>query len=40
MRCLVLDKANYIMRKVYEGVYGNHSRACSLVHKLVQVEYY
>ena len=28
------------MREVHEGICGNHSRARSLVHKLIQVGYY
>ena len=40
LRCLALDKANYVLREVHEGVYGNHSRARSLVHKVVHAGYY
>ena len=28
------------MQKVHEGVYGNHSKSRSLVHKLIRVGYY
>ena len=40
LRCLVPNETDYVMREVYEEVCGNHSRACSLVHKLVQAGYY
>ena len=39
LRCLIPNKANYIMREVHEKVCGNHSRARSLVHKLVRPGY-
>ena len=35
LRCLSHDKADYVMREVHEGICGNHSRARSLVHKLI-----
>ena len=28
------------MREVHKGIYGNHSRAWSLVHKLIRAGYY
>ena len=40
LRCLALDKTNYVMREVHEGTCRNHSRARSLVHKLIQARYY
>ena len=40
LRCLTLGEANYAMRKVHEGVCGNHSRARLLVHKLIRAGYY
>ena len=40
LRSLSPDEANYVMRKIHEGVCGNHSGASSLVHKLIQAEYY
>jgi len=40
LRCLVLNEANYVMKEVHEGVCGNHLGARSLVHKLIQAEYY
>ena len=40
LRCLIPDEANYVMREVHEGVCGNHSGSRSLVHKLIQTEYY
>ena len=35
LRCLVPDEVEYVMREVHEGVCGNHSGACLLVHKLI-----
>lgn len=40
LRCLVLDEVSYIIREVHEVVYGNHSRVCSLAHKLIRARYY
>ena len=40
LRCLSHDEVNYVMREVYEGIYGNHSGARSLVHKLIWAGYY
>ena len=40
LRYLAPDEANYVLRKVHEGVYGNHSRARSLIHKVVRARYY
>ena len=40
VRCLALNKSNYVLREVYEGEYGNHSRARALVHKVIRVGYY
>ena len=40
LRCLSHDEADYVMREVHEGIYGNHSGARSLVHKLIQAGYY
>ena len=25
LRCLALDKANFVLREIHEGAYGNHS---------------
>lgn len=36
---LVPHEADYVIREVHEGICGNHSKACSLVHKLVRVGY-
>jgi hypothetical protein len=38
--CLDKPEVEYVMREVHEGVCGNHSRARSLVHKLVRAGYY
>ena len=40
LRCLGNEEADYVMRKVQEGICGNHSGSRSLVHKLVQAGYY
>ena len=40
LRCLSPEKADYVMREVHEGIYGNHSGSRSLVHKLIQDGYY
>ena len=40
LRCLGPKEADYVMREVHEGIYGNHSGARSLVHKLIRVGYY
>ena len=40
LRCLVPEEAEYVMREVHEGIYGNHSRVRSLVHKLIRAGYY
>ena len=40
LRCLSNEEANYVMREVHEGIYGNHSGSRSLVHKLVGAGYY
>ena len=39
LRCLGNEEANYVMRKVQEGICGNHSGSRLLVHKLVQAGY-
>ena len=40
LRCLAPAKVDYVMRKVHEGVCGNHLGANSLVHKLICAGYY
>ena len=40
LRCLAPDKANYVLREIHEGACGNHSRARSLVHKVIRAGYY
>ena len=40
LRCLAPNEANYLLREVHEGVCGNHSRARSLVYKVVHAGYY
>ena len=36
LRCLVPDEVNYVLREVHEGACGNHSRARSLIHKVIR----
>ena len=40
LRCLGPEEEEYVMREVHEGIYGNHSGARSLVHKLIQAGHY
>jgi len=40
LRCLGPEEADYIMREVHEGIYGNHSGVRSLVNKLIRAGYY
>ena len=40
LRCLSHNEVDYVMREVHEGICGNHSRARSLVHKLIRAGYY
>ena len=40
LRCLNYEEASYVMREIHEGICGNHSRARSLVHKVIQAGYY
>ena len=35
LRCLEQDEANYVLKEVHEGIYGNHLGARSLSQKLV-----
>ena len=40
LRCLRPDEAKYIMRKIHEGVCGNHSGKRSLAQKVLRQGYY
>ena len=40
LRCLVPNEVDYVMREVHKRIYGNHSAARLLVHKLIRVGYY
>ena len=40
LRCLAPDESNYVLRKVHEGAYENHSGVSALVHKVVCAGYY
>ena len=35
LRCLGLEEVDYVMREIHKGICGNHSRARSLVNKLI-----
>nr|XP_016442632.1 PREDICTED: uncharacterized protein LOC107768041 [Nicotiana tabacum] len=38
--CLGLGDTDYMLREIHEGICGNHSRADSLVRKVIRVGYY
>ena len=40
LRCLSPEEAAYVMREVHEGIWKNHLRLRSLVHKLIRARYY
>ena len=40
LRCLVPNVANYVLREVHEGAYGNHLGARAFIHKVVRAGYY
>ena len=40
LRCLSPNEANYVLREVHERACKNHSRARSLIHKVVRAGYY
>ena len=40
LRFLSHSEAEYVMKEVHKGIYGNHSGAQSLVHKLIRAGYY
>ena len=40
LRCLSREKVDCVMREVYERIYGKHSGARLLVHKLIRAGYY
>ena len=40
LRCLNPKEADYVMREVHKGIYGNHLGLQSLVHKLIRAGYY
>ena len=37
---LTPHEANYVLREIHEGACGNHSRARSLIHKVIRAGYY
>ena len=40
LRCLSYDEANYIMREIHNGIYGNHSGVRSLAYKAIRQGYF
>ena len=40
LRCLALDESNYVLRKVHERAFENHSGVRALVHKIIHADYY
>ena len=40
LRYLGHEEASYVMREIHEGICGNHSRARSLIRKMIQARYY
>ena len=40
LRCLRPDEADYVLREIHEGVYGNHSGKMSLAQKALRQGYY
>ncbi|XP_052288562.1 uncharacterized protein LOC127899263 [Citrus sinensis] len=40
LRCLDEDDADYVLREVHEGIYGNHSSGSSLAHKVLRQGYF
>jgi hypothetical protein len=40
LRCLTLAEAEYVLKEIHERICGNHSRACSLLKKIIRAGYY
>ena len=40
LRCLGPDEAQRVMQEIHGGDCGNHSRGCSLIHKVINQGYY
>ncbi|XP_059663409.1 uncharacterized protein LOC132309074 [Cornus florida] len=40
LRCVSIDKANYILKDIHEGLCGNHARGRSLAHKTIRQGYF
>lgn len=40
LRCVTSEEADYIMREIHEGIYGNHTAARSFANKVVRQRYY
>ena len=39
-RCASIEEADYVLRNIHEGIYGNHIRERSLTGKVLRVGYY
>ena len=40
LKCMGKEDANYVLREVHEGIYGNHIKAKSLAAKTLRQRYY
>lgn len=40
LRCLLYNEANYVMREIHKGIYGNHSGVRSLALKAIRQRYF
>ena len=40
LRCASSEEANYVLREIHEGIYGNHAGAGSLAGKVLRARYY
>ena len=40
LKCICTTEADYIMREIYDGIYGNHARGQSLTFKALRQDYY
>ena len=40
LRCASLEEADYVLREIYEGTYGNHTEVRSLAGKAFKAGYY
>nr|KYP35079.1 Retrovirus-related Pol polyprotein from transposon 412 family [Cajanus cajan] len=40
LKCLTTSQAAYVIREIYQGICGMHSRACSMVARVLRAGYY